>query len=166
MKNISLALGLAAALLAGCGGGGSSTPVQPGTSSNSPSTPTTSPTSSNSVLSTMTLNGGTAFVTSGQLPVYTFAGDTVANQSSCTAAGGCLGVWPPVSPPAGTLPAPWAAFVRADNSQMQLSYNGAALYTFVSDSPGVARGDGVENFHLARPLAAGSPTGPGTPGYP
>ena len=165
MKNISLALGLAAALLAGCGGGGSSspyagTPTQPAPSVQPSVTP------SGTVLSTMSLNGAPAFVTSGQLPVYTFGGDTVANQSSCTAAGGCLGVWPPVAPPAGTLPTPWAAFTRADNGQMQLSYNGAALYTFVSDSPGVARGDGVENFHLSRPLAAGSPTGPGTPGYP
>ncbi|HEY4440904.1 MAG TPA: hypothetical protein VGN14_10625, partial [Candidatus Elarobacter sp.] len=67
----------------------------------------------------------------------------------CT--GSCLQVWPAVVASAGTLPAPWSSFTRADNGQLQLSYKGQALYTFVSDSPGVARGDTVENFHLARP---------------
>lgn len=160
MKNILLALGLTA-LLAGCGGGGSSAPMTtPGTTT-TPTTPTSA-----TVLSTMTLNGGAAFVTSAQLPVYTFGGDTVANASSCTAASGCLAIWPAVAPPTGTLTSPWASFTRSDNGAVQLSYNGAALYTFASDKPGVASGDGVENFHLARPLAAGSPTGPGSPGYP
>ncbi len=158
MKNFTLALGLAAALLAGCGGGGSSGAMTPGG--------TTTPPTTTTVLSTMTLNGGAAFVTAAQMPVYTFGGDTVANQSTCSVASGCLAIWPAVAPPAGTLPAPWASFTRSDNGALQLSYNGAALYTFASDTPGVSKGDGVENFHLARPLAAGSPTGPGSPGYP
>jgi predicted lipoprotein with Yx(FWY)xxD motif len=162
MKNISLALALVSALLAGCGGG-STGPAVPNSG-----TPITTPptTTSSTVLSTMTLNGGPAFVTAAQLPVYTFGGDTVANQSTCTVASGCLGLWPSVTPPAGTLPSPWSEFTRSDNGAVQLSYNGAALYTFTGDKPGVANGDGVMNFHLARPLAAGSPTGPGTPGYP
>ena len=159
MKNITLALGFAAALLAGCGGGGSSAPM------NNTGT-TTTPPASTTVLSTMTLNGAAAFVTAAQLPVYTFGGDTVANASACTVASGCLAIWPAVAPPAGTLPTPWASFTRSDNGALQLSYNGAALYTFASDKPGVASGDGVENFHLARPLPTGSSTGPGSPGYP
>ena len=161
MKNISLALSLAAALLAGCGGGGSTGTAVPGGTTTTPTAPTTT-----TPLSTMTLNGGTAFVTAAQLPVYTFGGDTVANQSMCTVAGGCLAVWPSVTPPAGTLPTPWSSFTRSDNGALQLAYNGAALYTFTGDKPGVATGDGVQNFHLARPVATGTPTGPGTPGYP
>jgi predicted lipoprotein with Yx(FWY)xxD motif len=161
MKNILFSLGFAAALLAGCGGGGSTGAAMPG-GTTIPTTPATNTT----VLSTMTLNGGAAFVTAAQLPVYTFGGDTVANQSMCTATGGCLAVWPSVAPPSGTLPSPWSSFTRSDNGAVQLAYNGAALYTFTGDKPGVATGDGVQNFHLARPIAAGNPTGPGSPGYP
>jgi predicted lipoprotein with Yx(FWY)xxD motif len=163
MKNISLALAFVAALLAGCGGGGSTGAV-PGSTPGGTTTPPT--TTSSAVLSTMTLNGGPAFVTAAQLPVYTFGGDTVPNQSTCTVASGCLAVWPSVAPPSGTLPAPWSSFTRSDNGAIQLAYNGAALYTFTGDKPGIATGDGVQNFHLARPLANGSTGGPGTPGYP
>lgn len=92
------------------------------------------------------------FITAAKLPVYTFGGDTIANQSACT--GGCLAIWPAVAPPAGALTAPWASFVRSDNGQQQLSYNGKPLYTFVSDSALMATGDGFQNFHLARPLAS------------
>lgn len=164
MKNISLGLAFVAALLAGCGGGGSTGPNY-----TAPVSTTTAPPSTvtgSTVLSTMTLNGGPAFVNSAQLPVYTIGGDTVPNQSACTVASGCLAVWPSVAPPSGTLPAPWTSFTRSDNGAIQLAYNGAALYTFTGDKPGVATGDGVENFHLARPLANGSTGGPGTPGYP
>ena len=106
------------------------------------------------------IGGSPAFVTSSQLPVYTFGGDTVANQSACT--GSCLQIWPSVAPPAGiALTSPWASFRRADNGATQLSYNGMALYTFVSDSPGVARGDNVQNFHLARPASSSTPAPPG-----
>jgi predicted lipoprotein with Yx(FWY)xxD motif len=155
MKNTSLALGLiVSSLLAGCGGGG-------GTSAAPGSPPITGPTTSSDALSTASLNGGPAFVTSANMPVYVFGGDKVANQSTCT--GGCLSTWPAVAPPSGTLNAPWAAFTRTDNGTRQLTINGHALYTFVSDSPLVARGDNVENFHLARP-AASSSTGGGTGG--
>jgi predicted lipoprotein with Yx(FWY)xxD motif len=143
MKHIALSLTLAAsAFLAACGGGSA------GGGYVAPQTmPTT--TVASSVLQTQTLNGGPAFVTASNMPVYTFGGDTVANQSTCT--GGCLSVWPAVAATAGSLPAPWGSFTRPDTGTLQLSYKGQPLYTFASDSPGVERGDGVENFHLARP---------------
>jgi hypothetical protein len=40
---------------------------------------------------------------------------------------------------------------------MQLAYNGQALYTFVSDKALTATGDGVQDFHLAHPLATTAP---------
>jgi predicted lipoprotein with Yx(FWY)xxD motif len=153
MNNISLTLGLVlSALLAGCGGGGS-TSASPGF--------TVTPVTSTDALSTASINGSPAFVTSSNMPVYTFGGDTAANQSACT--GSCLSTWPSVTPPSGTLTAPWASFSRADNGALQLTINGHALYTFVSDSAFVARGDNVENFHIARPPAS-SGTGTGTGG--
>jgi predicted lipoprotein with Yx(FWY)xxD motif len=102
-------------------------------------------------LSTANIDGGPAFVTASGHAVYTFDGDTVADQSTCN--GQCASIWPPVAPPSGTLSGPWSSFQRTDGS-MQLAYNGKPLYTFVQDtSPGVANGNGVNGFHIARPAA-------------
>jgi predicted lipoprotein with Yx(FWY)xxD motif len=161
MKHVSIAYVLIAssALLTACGGGG-------GTSSSPNALPRTAPGAAadpNSVvLQSATINGAPAFITAAQLPVYTFGGDTLANQSACT--GSCLALWPPVAPPTGTLPAPWSSFARADNRQQQLSYNGQPLYTFVNDSALTANGDGFQNFQLARPLATPQPQITAPPG--
>jgi predicted lipoprotein with Yx(FWY)xxD motif len=147
MKITSIASALLASILfAACGGGGST-----GSSAYNPIVPAPQPTTTvaSSVLQTATLNGSPAFVTASNMPVYTFGGDTTANQSNCT--GGCLQVWPAVVASSGSLPAPWASFTRSDTGTVQLTYKGQPLYTFASDSPGVANGDGVQNFHLARP---------------
>jgi predicted lipoprotein with Yx(FWY)xxD motif len=147
MKITSIAFALVASILfAACGGGGST-----GSSAYTPTIPQPQPTATvaSTVLQTAVLKGSPAFVTANNMPVYTFGGDTTANQSTCT--GGCLQIWPAVAAATGTLPAPWASFTRGDNGMLQLSYKGQPLYTFASDSPGVANGDGVENFHLARP---------------
>ena len=161
MKTTSIVFGLlAAALVAGCSGGGSGSSV---TLQPTPATPvsTSSPGSNNnsnstSVLSTANVSGGPAFVTASQQPVYVFDGDTVANQSNCTMASGCLSIWPSVPPPAGvSISAPWSIFTRSDNGAQQLAYNGKPLYTFVSDTQAdMATGDGFQNFHIARPSSS------------
>ncbi|HEY4442225.1 MAG TPA: hypothetical protein VGN14_17325, partial [Candidatus Elarobacter sp.] len=126
MRYIALLAVAASATLAACGGGSAG-----GGTGGNYAVPQPAPTASSasSVLQTQTLNGGPAFVTASGMPVYTFGGDTTANQSACT--GSCLQVWPAVVASAGTLPAPWSSFTRADNGQLQLSYKGQALYTFV-----------------------------------
>jgi predicted lipoprotein with Yx(FWY)xxD motif len=144
MKTKSLALFLiAGGLLAGCGGGSTSTTPPPHV------TPTQTP-SGNSVLATQTIDGGPAFVTSTGFAVYKFNGDTQPDKSTCT--GSCASVWPAVPPPSsGSLPNPWSAFTRSDGT-MQLAYKGKPLYTFVNDTqPGVATGNGVNGFSIARP---------------
>ncbi|MGD1068295.1 MAG: hypothetical protein ABR975_15905 [Vulcanimicrobiaceae bacterium] len=169
MKNVPFAAGvLLAALLAGCSGGSSSpTPTSPSGVSATPTptaapiapTPTPAPgaTATPTVLQTATIDGSPAFVNSTGFAVYTFSGDTVANQSTCT--GSCLAAWPPVPAPAGTLPTPWSEFTRSDDAVVQLTYNGKPLYTFASDTqPGVASGNGVAGFSIARPAAAATPT--------
>ncbi len=174
MKRTSLiTFGLAGIIaITGCsGGGGVSSPITPATTTHSTSsTPTSAPTSAatsaptsaptvapsaQSVLQTQNLDSGPAFITSSDFPVYTFDGDTT-DKSNCT--GGCLAIWPSVPPPAGTLPSPWSSFTRSDNGQKQLAYNGQPLYTFADDSPGVASGQGVMGFSLARPSATPSAT--------
>lgn len=184
MKYVSMASAmLVSVLLAACGGGGStmspSGVVPPAvTSPQAPAAPGMpaapappgAPASPSSVLQTAVLNGSPTFITSAQLPVYTFGGDTVPNQSACT--GTCLTIWPAVAPPPGPLPAPWSSFTRSDNGQMQLAYNGQPLYTFISDTPLHATGEGVQNFHQAHPLASASPAptmppaAPATPAPP
>jgi predicted lipoprotein with Yx(FWY)xxD motif len=152
MKTSTIGLALiASVLLAGCGGGSTGTTMP-------------RPAGGASILSTAVIDGGPAFVNSAQHAVYTFDGDTTPNQSKCT--GQCAGVWPPVSPPSVALSAPWASFMRSDGSQ-QLSYNGKPLYTFTGDTaPNVATGNGLNGFHVARPLAgAGNGVAPGNPGY-
>jgi predicted lipoprotein with Yx(FWY)xxD motif len=148
-------------LFAACGGGGSTlgsaiTPTAPRSLATVP--PVAPPATTNAVLQTATINGAQTFVTAAQLPVYTFGGDTTANQSNCT--GSCLALWPAVAPPAGTLTAPWTSFTRADNGQKQLAYNGMPLYTFASDTALTATGDNFQDFHLAHPAAAAAPPAP------
>jgi predicted lipoprotein with Yx(FWY)xxD motif len=153
MKSIGLSL-VASALLAGCSGGGSA----------GGGSPTILPPPANAVLATAIIGGKPAFVNSVQHAVYTFDGDTVPNQSNCT--GACAAVWPPVAPPNVALTSPFASFTRSDGST-ELSYNGKPLYTFVNDTqPDMASGDGVNGFHVARPLAGtGNGVPPGMPGY-
>jgi len=89
-------------------------------------------------------------------PLYYFAGDT-AKQSHVT---GQLAVaWPPVT--SGQAPAAHGLSGRLttvhDAHGNQVAYNGHLLYTFVSDSRGVARGQGVQNFYLATPSLSAPP---------
>ncbi len=174
MKKLStLAVGvvLSSALFAGCGGSGggsSATPFNPGGGAQATPTPasvaTPTPTSTPAAaaaLATANVNGSPGFVTSSGMATYFFGGDTVAGQSTCT--GGCLAIWPAVAAPAGTLSAPWSSFKRADNGVVQIAYNGKPIYSFVDDTtPGVATGDGFQNFHIARPDAS-NPTPTPTP---
>lgn len=143
---ITIALLLA---LAGCGGGygSSSSPYMP------PNPPGVQPAAT--VLPTATLKGSPGFTTPSGFTVYTFDADTQTDVSACATISGCTGIWPPVAPPAGTLPSPWSSFSRPDG-KMQLSYKGKPLYTYAGDSaPGQTNGDNLNQFgalwHIARP---------------
>ena len=97
---------------------------------------------------------GNYLVAYNGMTLYTFANDS-SGVSNCT--GTCATEWPPYivtstanlvaeSPIAGTL----GTLTRADGS-MQVTYKGAPLYFFASDTaPGQVSGNGVGGFTLAK----------------
>ncbi|MBV9271531.1 MAG: hypothetical protein JO165_10570 [Candidatus Eremiobacteraeota bacterium] len=98
------------------------------------------------------IGGAAAFVDANTgLALYTFSGDTVANQSACT--GGCLTIWPSHAAHAGeSASGNFTIFTRSDNGTLQWAYKGKPLYTFVSDTvSNNGTGEGIQGFHIARP---------------
>lgn len=87
--------------------------------------------------------------------LYTYAGDT-SGVSNCT--GSCLASWPAYQDKGSTsgLPTGVSTIKRTDNGEIQYTYNGMPLYTFVSDSNGQVTGNGVSNFFVAKPAATTS----------
>lgn len=140
--------------LAGCGGGsggggtyGVPVPVATSTPSSAPSNPPAAAGDAKQA----SIGGAPALVdASSGLALYTFDGDTVADQSTCT--GGCLAVWPAhAARSSEKASGNFTIFTRTDGS-LQWAYKGKPLYTFASDSPGNnGTGDGVQGFHIARP---------------
>ena len=128
-----LAIGLAA-----CGGSSNSG----GSSNASSSTPAQTGTGSNTV-STKTVSGvGSVLVDSKGNVLYTNNQDS-GSKMACTAA--CQSIWPPLMAPSGGQPTSSDTGVQAKLgvSNGQVTFDGKPLYTFVSDSPGQASGNGV-----------------------
>ena len=70
-------------------------------------------------------------------------------QSNCN--GGCLASWPAYTATKTTnLPANVTVITRSDGSK-QYAYKGLPLYTFTGDASGQPTGDGISNFHIAKP---------------
>jgi predicted lipoprotein with Yx(FWY)xxD motif len=137
-----------AALLAACG---SSTSPSSGTTaggSAKSSTPaaTSSTAAGSAVISTRSTSKGTVLVDAKGLTLYWFAIDTPTT-SKCT--GTCASYWPPVigkpTASAGTsLPMGLGSITRS-NGQVQATYNGHPLYTYVGDTaPGQVKGNGLK----------------------
>jgi predicted lipoprotein with Yx(FWY)xxD motif len=164
-----LALGLAVASCSGgANGGTASGPVPVGNPPVADPPPNAGTSATAGDAKQVTLKGSLAFVDSKTgLALYTFGGDTVPDQSQCT--GSCLAIWPAHAAKAGDKASSgFTIFKRSDNGTLQWAYLGKPLYTFVSDTPSNnGSGDGVENFHIARPqgMATAAPTAqPTSPG--
>lgn len=84
--------------------------------------------------------------------LYTYGGDG-SGVSKCI--GACLVSWPAYIDTGATtgLPSGFGTIKRADNSQMQYTYNGMPLYYFASDGNGQVTGNGVGHFQVAKPGA-------------
>jgi predicted lipoprotein with Yx(FWY)xxD motif len=122
---------------------------------------------------------GPILTTGSGMALYTL--DTDHNgQSTCH--GSCAAAWPPLNVPAGTTatggPGVTGTVGTAmqSNGTFQVTYNGAPLYTFVSDSaPGQVTGNGVAGFSVVTVSpavtttttpAGPAPTATATPGGP
>lgn len=82
--------------------------------------------------------------------LYTYSKDT-SSVSNCT--GDCLTSWPAYTTTGATtnLPAGVSVITRTDNKQVQYAYKGKPLYYFAGDGSGQVTGDGVNDFHVAKP---------------
>lgn len=89
---------------------------------------------------------------SSGMPLYTFAGDTMA---ASKVSGKLAQFWPPLDSSAPTESGATGKLtvVRTGNGS-QVQYNGHFLYTFVTDTPGHVTGQGVQNFFVATPALA------------
>lgn len=110
-----------------------------------------SPAINNAIVVTKTNSSVGAYLAepSGQA-LYTYGADS-NGVSNCTAA--CLSAWPAYVDTGATtgLPANFSTIKRTDNGQVQFTYKGKPLYTFVSDGNGQVTGNGVSNFSVAKP---------------
>jgi len=101
---------------------------------------------------------GTVLVAgSNGMTVYQFAMDVKdSGTSNCTS--GCIGIWPALTVPAGATPVAGpgvtgklGTITRADNGQLQVTYNGLPLYFFSNDkAPGDTNGV-YTNWNIVHP---------------
>jgi predicted lipoprotein with Yx(FWY)xxD motif len=126
----------------------------------SSTTSSSSTVASNAVLVTKTSSSlGQYFVEPSGQPLYTFGGDS-KGVSNCN--GSCISSWPAYQDKGSTagLPAGVSTIKRTDNGEIQFTYNGMPLYTFVGDSNGQVTGNGVSNFTVAKPTTTTSTSSP------
>ncbi len=132
------------------------TQVSSTASSNNPTTPALN----NPVLVTKTdASLGQYLAEPNGQALYTYGGDS-SGVSHCN--GSCLANWPAYQDKGATtnLPAGVGTIKRTDNGEIQYTYNGMPLYTFVGDRSGQVTGNGVGNFSVAKPsVDASSSTG-------
>jgi predicted lipoprotein with Yx(FWY)xxD motif len=166
----ALPLGIAAlVLLAGCGGDDSS--------GNSGSSVSTSPTSGGGAATVAVADNpqlGEILVDGDGRTLYLFEKDE-SNESYCN--GECAKVWPPYTTKGGPKASQGAeaaklGTLKREDGSTQVTYNGAPLYLYASDTqPGEANGNEVDQFgaewYALRPSgekAEGSQGGGGTSG--
>jgi predicted lipoprotein with Yx(FWY)xxD motif len=125
-------------------------PATSSTTTNSSSGKPTTPSTSGSIIQTKTSSSvGQYLADANGNTLYTNGGDTTG-VSNCT--GTCLSAWPAYQPTSSTttLPTNVTVIKRSDGTS-QYAYKGMPLYTFASDSAGQVTGDGISNFHVAKP---------------
>ncbi len=149
---------VAASLLAACGGGGGGatppTVTAPGTTAPtapaSTPTPTTAPQATNppSMPTSTTISGATVLIGQNGHTLYVFSADT-ANVSNCGASGGCSGIWPAYSAPAGTTAPANSGFgiITRSDGTLQWTIGTQPLYDYAGDSgSGTVNGQGITSF--------------------
>lgn len=106
--------------------------------------------SSTDIIQTESDSSGQFLADNSGHTLYTYGADT-NGKSNCS--GACLATWPiykATSQSGSNLPAN-VSVIQRDDGSMQYAYKGLPLYTFTSDTKGHMTGDGISNFHLAKP---------------
>ena len=126
----------------------SSTGYSSQSSASTSNTPTNTTPSAVVATKTDSAHGQYLVDASGQ-PLYTYGGDS-SGTSNCT--GACLVNWPiyEATSSSTSLPTNVTTITRSDG-KVQYAYKGLPLYYFSSDSGSTPTGDGVGDFHLAKP---------------
>jgi predicted lipoprotein with Yx(FWY)xxD motif len=113
---------------------------------------------------------GTVLVNASGMTLYRFTEDS-GGKSACT--GGCSTIWPPLTVPAGTTPAPGGGLsggelgtITRSDGTLQVTFKGTPLYTYSGDkSVGQANGQNVAGvWFVVTPTSSASsaPAGGGT----
>ena len=130
-----------ALLLAACGGSNSS-------DDSTNTSASTSASGGGQTVAVKSVSGvGDVLVDANGQVLYTNDMDS-AKKVACT--GECAAIWVPLTLPSGTTSPTGPSDVASElgtvagaNGEMQVTYDGKPLYTFVQDGPGEATGDGV-----------------------
>ena len=133
-----------AVLLAACGSSG--TPSASGTTKAANASSTTPAAAGSVVISTRSTSHGTVLVNAKGHTLYWFAIDTPTT-SKCT--GSCATYWPPVigkpTAAAGASLTHALGSITRSNGQIQATYDGHPLYTYVGDTAaGDVKGNGLK----------------------
>ena len=147
-----------AVVMAGCGGGGSTGGGAP--IPNPTATPPTVTTQGNIPVA-QPVGASMGFVNPANNKTLYFLDVDTATGATCT--GACVGVWPVMTPTAGsTAVANMTLATRSDGTGQQWSFEGQPLYNYTGDNgPNQTNGEGVPDFgghwHVARPNASATP---------
>jgi predicted lipoprotein with Yx(FWY)xxD motif len=106
------------------------------------------PTTLRTAVSSVDGKSETILVNAKGLPLYYYQADT-AKKSVVN--GELLRLWPPLIAASPTATGTSGKLAALKHNDLQVTYNGHFLYTFVDDAPGHVTGQGVSNFFVATP---------------
>jgi predicted lipoprotein with Yx(FWY)xxD motif len=160
---------LAASLLLAACGSSSSSNTTSSAASTQPAAQTSSSSSSAVVVKSASSSLGTVLVDSQGMTLYHLSGE-VNGKFICT--GSCLGVWHPLTVPAGSEPSgevgPLGTVKRPEGT-VQVTYKGTPLYTFAQDKQaGETNGQGIKDVGTwsAVTTSSSSPSSPSSSAEP
>lgn len=154
------ALAFAALVLAACGGGGGS---------DSSSTGSSSSRSTAMTVASKRIDGKSVLVDDKGKALYTSDQET-GGMVRCT--GACLQFWEPLtiqgSQPSGNVSGATLGVLQRSDGKMQVTFNGAPVYSFTDDQSGTLHADGLtdafdgQQFTWHAATAAAAPSAPPT----
>jgi predicted lipoprotein with Yx(FWY)xxD motif len=106
------------------------------------------PTTLRTAISSVNGRSEAILVNAKGLPLYYYQADT-AKKSVVN--GELLRLWPPLISASPTATGASGKLAALKDNDLQVTYNGHFLYTFVDDAPGHVTGQGVSNFFVATP---------------